>query len=141
MNLAKQRNSFMKLSKFFIEKIEPYPPKNLSHLVKRVDNFEKGIQRDWTGNDDSARNHHGVVTLNESPLKLRLSWKKSAKDSAKLVGVFEINLRELLKGGYVRSEPNTENAIRLRFYHGSDDVIYVQVKRNEPSLPIGKISL
>ena len=75
----------------------PYPPSQMSYLARRVDgSVVSGIQRDWTGNDESARNHHGVVYLNESPLRLRLSWKKSPNDSAKFIGVFRLDLRKLL---------------------------------------------
>ena len=59
----------------------------MSHLVRRVPNEgASDIRRDWTGNDESARNHNGKVRLSESPLRLRLSWKKGPKDSARLVG-------------------------------------------------------
>ena len=82
-----------------------YPPANMKHLVQRVEGegAEK-YTRDWTGNDTSARNHHSIVYLIESPLTLRLSWKKSKKDTARVVGVFDLHLRELLDKEYVRIE-------------------------------------
>lgn len=120
---------------------ESYPLLNVSHLARRVQNSEVSeIRRDWTGNDESARNHHGRVDLRESPLKLRLSWKRSSKDPVHLIGVYELDLRELLTAGYARIERNTQNEIRLRFYHGYDDVIYIQVNSKEPGLPVGRMS-
>jgi hypothetical protein len=119
----------------------PYPASHLSHLARRVGGSEaSGIQRDWTGNDESARNHHGVVSLNESPLRLRLSWKKSSKDAAKSIGVFHLDLRKLLAEQYVRIEPRGQDAVRLRFYHSPADVIYIQTNLRGPALPVGKVS-
>lgn len=72
-------------------------------------------------------------------MTLRLSWKRSPKDSVHLIGVYELDLRRLLTAGYVRIEPKTENEIRLRFYHGYDDVIYIQVNSKEPELSVGRM--
>ena len=119
---------------------ESLPPASLSHLVRRVPTEEASdIRRDWTGNDDSERNHHGKVPLIESPLRLRLSWKKSSKDSARLIGVFDLDLRRLHQAGYIRLEPTSENEVRLRFYHGWDNVVYIQLNLKEPGLPIGRM--
>jgi hypothetical protein len=119
---------------------DEYPLPSVSRLVRRVQNSDVSeIRRDWTGNDESARNHYGRVDLSESPLKLRLSWKQSPKDSAHLIGIYELDLRRLLDGGYVRVEPKKENEIRLRFYHGYDNLIYIQVNSSEPGLPIGRM--
>jgi hypothetical protein len=87
---------------------EAYPPASMSHLVRRVPNeAASNIRRNWTGNDESARNHHNKVPLSESPLRVRLSWKKGPKDSARLVGIFDLDLKQLLKAGYVRYEPKS----------------------------------
>jgi hypothetical protein len=99
---------------------ESYLPASMSHLVRRVPNEEvSNVRRDWTGNDGSHRNHNGKVRLSESPLRLRLSWKKGPNDSAHLVGVFDLDLKQLLREGYIRYEPKSENEIRLRFYLGT----------------------
>jgi hypothetical protein len=117
-----------------------YPLPSMTHLVRRLQNSDVSeIDRDWTGNDESARHNHNRVSLNESPLKLRLSWKHSPKDSSHLIGIYELDLRRLLDAAYVRVEPKTENEIRLRFYHGHDNLIYIQVNSNEPGLPIGRM--
>ena len=119
--------------------IEPYPASRFKHLVRRVQDTEKlGIDRDWTGNDRSARNHNGVVRLNESPLRLRLSWKESPNDPVRRIGIFELDLRKLLAERYVRIEPRVRDAIRLRFYHGMDDVIYIQTNNGGIGLPVGE---
>ena len=117
-----------------------YPSPSMAHLVRRLQNSDVSeIDRDWTGNDESARQHHGRVSLNASPLKLRLSWKHSPKDSSHLIGIYELDLRGLLEAAYVRVKPKTENENRLRFYHGHDNLIYIQVNSNERGLPIGRL--
>lgn len=41
---------------------ESYPPADKSHLVRRVSNEEaSNIRRDWTGNEESKRNHNEHV--------------------------------------------------------------------------------
>jgi len=95
--------------------------------------------RNWIGNDSSARNHHGVVPLSESPLRIRLSWKRGPNDPTRLVGEFDLDLRALLSDGYVREERGTPGSIRLRFYHGMDGMIYVQTNAKGPALWIGKV--
>ena len=119
---------------------ESYPPASMSHLVRRVPNEgASNIRRDWIGNDESERNHNGKVPVSVSPLRLRLSWKKGPKDSARLVGFFDLHLNQLLKAGYIRYEPKSESEVRLRFYHGWDNVVYIQVNLKEPGLPIGRM--
>lgn len=119
---------------------ESYPPASMSHLVRRVPNEgASNIRRDWTGNDESDRNHNGKVPLSESPLRLRLSWKKGPKDSARLVGIFDLDLKQLVKAGYIRYEPKSEDEVRLRFYHDWDNVVNIQVNSKEQGLPIGRV--
>jgi hypothetical protein len=117
-----------------------YPPPNMRHLVQRVEGAGADrFSRDWTGNDTSARQHHSIVSLSEGRLRLRLSWKKSRDDSPRVVGVFDLQLQQLLDKQFVRVEKGVENAIRLRFYHDPDGMIYIQVNRKGPKLPIGKV--
>ena len=106
---------------------------------KRVQGSEVGIKRNWIGNDASARNHHGVVYLSESPLRIRLSWRASRGNSPRIVGIFDLDLRKLLTAKYVCLEKESRDAIRLRFYHGMNDVVYIQVNRNGPALPVGTL--
>lgn len=120
---------------------ETYPPSNLNHLARRLQSSEVSrIDCDWIGNDKSGRHNHNKVSLNSSPLKLRLSWKKSPDHPVHFIGVFDLDLRKLLAAGYVRIESKTdEKEVRLRFYHDVDDVIYIQTKIGEPRLPVGRM--
>lgn len=120
---------------------ESYPTADMHQLVRRIaDEVASDIRRDWTGNDESARNHHGKVPLTESPLRLRLSWKKGPTDSAHLIGIFDLDLKQLLKAGYIRYEPKSQSEVRLRFYHHWDNVIYIQVNSKGKGLPIGRMT-
>ena len=77
-----------------------YPPSSLDHLAQRLKNSEvSGIDRDWTGNDKSGRQHHGKVNLNSSPMKLRLSWKRSPDDPIHLIWYFQPRFKESSCGG------------------------------------------
>ncbi len=116
------------------------PPANMRHLVQRVEGegAEK-YTRDWIGNDTNARSHHSIVYLTEGSLRLRLSWKKSTKDLPKVIGVFDLLLRQLRDKGYVRSEKGIEDGIRLRFYHDPNGIIYIQMNTKGPTLPVGFI--
>lgn len=119
---------------------ECYPPSDMSHLVRRISNEEaSNIRREWTGNDESQRNHNGKVPLSETPLRLRLSWKKGPNDSAHLVGIFDLDLKQLLEAGYIRYDANSESNVRLRFYHDWDNLVYIEVKSIQPRLPIGRV--
>ena len=120
---------------------ESYPPSTLSHLARRLQSSEVSeVDCDWTGNDESGRHYHIKVSLNSSPMRLRLSWKRSPADPVHPIGVFDLDLRKLLADGYVRVEPKTEEKeIRLRFYHDADGLIYIQTKMGEPKLPIGRM--
>jgi hypothetical protein len=116
-----------------------YPPSDLSRLVRRVKGFPVSERmRNWIGNDEVRRHYHAVVDLNESPLRLCLSWKKSPKDPVLLIGVYDLDLRRLLDEQYVRREPRVRNGIRLRFYHSTSGVISVQTNINGPALPVGE---
>ena len=92
--------------------------------------------RRWCGNDDSARNHHGVVPLSSSQVDLELSWKSSKTASAKLIGRMRLDLRALLAEGLVRREDSS--SVRLRFFHDHDGKIYIQAKLNEARFLVGR---
>ena len=95
------------------------------------------VDRRWAGNDDSARNHNGVVRLSESPLTLALSWRSARKKPAAFVGCFRLDLHQLLTSGLVRIERRGE--VRLRFIHDHDGKIYLQSRLNGPRFVLGKV--
>jgi hypothetical protein len=113
------------------------PLPHLSYFAELLPKSAPGVHREWTGNDENASSHHGRVLLNPNRLRLRLSWRKSSADRAQFIGLFDLDLQKLLAANYIRLEPGTQDKARLRFYHGSDDVIYIQANMEGPGLPIG----
>lgn len=92
--------------------------------------------RRWCGNDDSARNHHGVIPLSSSPVDLELSWKASKNASAKVIGRMRLDLQALLAEGLVRREDS--ESVRVRFFHDDDGKIYIQTKLDESRFLVGR---
>lgn len=111
-----------------------------TELVAMVTGVSIEPTRTWTGNDITARNHHGPVSLKETPLVLDLRWRRSAQHQPVAVGVFKLDLPGLLKAGYVRPE-KTPGAVRLRFWHGEDDMIYIQVNSSSKKLAVAAAKL
>ncbi|MDT4896076.1 MAG: hypothetical protein QOH25_1153 [Acidobacteriota bacterium] len=116
-----------------------FPLPHLSYFAQVLPKSAPGIHRELTGNDEDDRNHHIRVLLNPNPLRLRLSWRNSSADRGQFIGVFDLDLQKLLAANYIRLEPGTQDKARLRFYHGSDDVIYIQANMEGPGLPIGTV--
>jgi hypothetical protein len=77
-----------------------------STLCQKIHQVPTGAKTcKWVLNDATNSNYHGVVNVNESPLYLHLSWRRSAKDPIKFVGIFRLDLTGLLQNGFVRPEP------------------------------------
>lgn len=90
--------------------------------------------RKWKLRRDNHAHHHGVVDLSESPLYLDLSWRPNASTCAASVGVFRLDLHELLRGGFIRNDPagSRGTRLRLRVVLDDDGCFYVQTKRGMP---------
>jgi hypothetical protein len=98
----------------------------MCEACKRLpDNSE--YSREWTGNDRVNQHYHGRVSLNESPLKMRLNWKEKDGSPIKCIGVYEFDLDCLLKNGHIRPD---HGEVRLRFQRTGPD-IQIAVNRNE----------
>lgn len=97
--------------------------------------------RRWTLRDDNHGHHHGVVRLAECPLYLELHWRKSAQDLSLPVGVFRLNLGELLRGGYIRHEPvgTPSPRVRVRVVREGDGSFYVQARSDVPRFFLAQI--
>lgn len=108
-------------------------------LVKSLmpDQFPRHF-RSWTGNDESGCHHHSAIPLRNSPLYLKLAWKRDSQSHTCFVGNFVLNLELLLASGLVRKE--SSGHVRLRFFHDIDDTIYIQTKCNEPRLAVGRFT-
>ena len=118
-----------------------YPLPNAASLAERVSDLPPGRRaRRWVLRDDNQQHYHGVLSLDEDPVYLELHWKANARAQAQLVGSYRLHLAPLLAAGYVRRERNdTPAGVRLRFYRGNRGVVYIQVRDDQPALPIGVV--
>ncbi|MBN2284422.1 MAG: hypothetical protein JXO48_11085 [Deltaproteobacteria bacterium] len=115
-----------------------YPLPQFGHLAQRVQQgslLQKN--RHWTGNDDFEHHYHIAVPLDHDPLYLHLSWKRHADGAAEFIGIFKLHIGTLLQEGYIRQEGGGK--VRLRIFHGSDDVLYIQTRSGKPALAIGEL--
>ena len=114
---------------------------NTMHL-DRQDIPDNSSYRRWTLRVDNHGHHHGIVDLSESPLYLELRWRASANDSVRPVGLFRLELNELLLGGYIRLEPagSVGSTVRLRVVRDHDGRFYIQTKNDAPRFPLPQVS-
>ena len=117
-----------------------FPLRSASEFVERVHFAPADAEvRRWVLRDDNLRHYHGVVSLTDDPVYLELHWKRDSRSKEQLVGLFRLHLRRLTEAGYALSEG--DDAIRLRFYRGERGVICIQVRRDEPAVPIGVVDI
>ena len=107
-------------------------------LVRRVEAAPAGVKlRRFTLRDDNAQHYHRKMGIIESHVYVQLAWRANAKSQIHSLGVFLLDLRGLLSAGYIRPErPNWEDEVRVRFYHASNGMIYLQVKQGSPALAV-----
>lgn len=102
---------------------------------------DAAANRNWNGNNAvAARTFFGLIPLSQSPVVLRLSWKKSANHKPVLVGVYTFDLHKLLDSGYVYEPENSPGKVRLRFQYSDGGVIELARRRTGPSIEIGSVS-
>jgi hypothetical protein len=88
--------------------------------------------RSWTGNDDSARQHHARLPLRSRPFTLALSWRESTNATPRAIGTYRIHLDVLLAHGLVRMDG--PDHVRLRFAHAKSGSFLLQVNQAGPSV-------
>src|SRR5437868_9241889 len=93
--------------------------------------------RRWNGNDETDRNHHGLVPIADNPLEISLCWKTSSNATPKPIGFYRLYLSNLQAAGFVG--PTKNGHVRLRFFHDMDDCIYIELlSKPRKRLLIGK---
>lgn len=120
----------------------PYPSNR--HLVERVDTAPPGAKvHRWVLRDDNQQHYHGVLSLDESPVMLELSWKADGRSREQVVGQYRLHLDALLAEEFIRPEGDdpTIDRVRVRFYRGDRGVVYVQARGDSPALAIGTVDL
>lgn len=108
-------------------------------LVTRVHAGIRGVRPiTWTLRRDNNAHHHGVVSLSDAPVFLDLSWRPSKDDPETPVGLFRLDLRRLLQGGFIRHEPDgvASGRARVRVVMRTDDTFALQVRTGAPSYPL-----
>ena len=107
---------------------------NLCEAVQVVP--PSAAHRHWTLRTDNHGHHHGRVSVSECPLYLELDWRRSADDSVRRVGVFRLDLTDLLRDGYIRPEQKDSQSsdVRLRIFRADDGSFYVQTNQHGPRL-------
>lgn len=121
-----------------------YPSVTESHLVKKLTQLPQGtICRHWVIRDDNGQHYHGIVSLSSGPVVIELKWKPTAAGPEQLIGLYQLNLPELLAADLVRFEDESfpGDRIRLRFVRGAGGVISIQSRADRPALNIGVAKL
>lgn len=107
-----------------------------NEMVKRLPEDSKH-RREWTGNDHGkARGGdcHGIASLDESPLKIRLNWKENDDSKIEFIGTYQLDLTCLLKGGLIRQPQKARREVCLRFQRTWSDIqIAVNRKAGQPN--------
>jgi hypothetical protein len=118
------------------------PAQTKSPLIRLTEFQLRAKHRKWRGTDEEGLNtHHGVVPLSESPVDMRLRWRRSSSAPTSVIGCFRLDLEGLLGESYVRKEESRPGHVRLKFVHDhNDDCIYVQKDRGAPALYVGRFS-
>jgi hypothetical protein len=111
-----------------------YPDPAHSLLVSRAN--VPSASHEWTGNDDDAGHHHGLLDANEVPCYLALYWQSRARGRTVHVGTYKLNLRRLAAAGYVQEKPG--NKVRLRFVRDGDGTVEIRPNDSSPGLPVGR---
>ena len=110
-----------------------YPAPAHALLVSRTN--AGPVNHDWTGNDDDAGQHHGLLDINEVPCYLALYWQSRATGRTVHVGTYKLRLRGLAQAGYAQEKPGRK--VRLRFVRDPDGTIEIRPNDSSPGLPVG----
>ena len=110
-----------------------YPDPKHASLVSRTS--AGPVAHEWTGNDDDAGHHHGLLDANEVPCYLALYWQSKSKGRTVHVGTYRLNLRRLASAGYAQAKDNRK--VRVRFVRDEDGTVSIRPNDSSPGLPVG----
>ena len=102
------------------------------------------VSRRWNANDETAghakgggRTWHGFVPK-EDPMDITLSWRTDKNASPCRIGKYRLDLTELLKAEYIRTEHHAgKDGFRVMFVRAKNGCIYIQKDPDCPRLIIG----
>ena len=106
--------------------------------VELVDFPPSGQQvHQFTLRDDNQHHYHRCMSLRGGPVFIKLDWRESASHPAKAVGIYRLDLRRLLDGGYIRLErEDRPSEVRVRIVHEPSGTFVLQVGRDMPRLEL-----
>jgi hypothetical protein len=109
-----------------------------SELVRQVESAPAGVKPlQLTLRDDNAQHYHRRVRLIKSPVYIKLAWRANAKSQVHSLGLFRLDLRQLLSAGYIRPDgAHGDDEVRVRFYRANNGMIYLQTKQGAPALAV-----
>jgi hypothetical protein len=110
-----------------------YPDRSHESLVSRT---YAQAKHEWTGNEDDAGQHHGLLDINEVPCYLALYWQSRAAGRTVHVGTYQLNLRRLAKAGFASEKAGKK--VRLRFVRDADGTIEIRPNDSSPGLTVGR---
>jgi hypothetical protein len=110
-----------------------YPDRAHSLMVARTSYGP--VAHEWTGNEDDAGHHHGLLDLNEVPCYLALYWQSRAAGRTVHVGTYKLNLRRLAAAGFAQEKSGRK--VRLRFVRDRDGTVVIRPNESSPGLPVG----
>jgi hypothetical protein len=94
------------------------------------------VTHEWTGNEDDASHHHGLLDANESPCLLALYWQSRLAGRTVHVGTYKLSLRRLAKAGFATEKPG--NKVRLRFVRDVDGTIEIRPNDSSEGIAVGR---
>lgn len=112
----------------------PLPDPSHVLLVSRT--TEGPVGHEWTGNDDDAGQHHGLLDANEVPCLLALYWQSRRAGRTVHVGTYKLRLRQLARAGFAIEKAG--HKVRLRFVRNEDGIIEIRPNDSSPGLPVGR---
>jgi hypothetical protein len=95
---------------------------------------DASTDREWNFRDDNAQHFFGDIPADQEAVTLTLNWKPDGETDPREVGRYLLNMRELLRAGYVRESPK---GVLLRFQRDGD-FIEIAVTRVGPALVVGR---
>jgi hypothetical protein len=99
-------------------------------MFTRLDDNAK-THRTWNGRE---LHYHGKISLQETPVSMKLTWREEKHARPKFVGCFSLDMRQLCAGEFVRREDGQH--YRLRFQRTGQD-IEIAATRDGPALRVG----
>jgi hypothetical protein len=103
--------------------------------------------RHWNATDETGgptkeggRTWHEFIPRKESPMDVALTWRTEKNAPPSSIGVYRLDLEELLKAGYIRADKSDgRDGFRIMFVYARNGCIYLQRDPDSPRLVVGAL--